>query len=66
MGVVGKCANVSIVLSASEGRGFISPPARVVFCPAAPSSIGLPCDGDWFEAPLLDIFDRLGVLSSLG
>lgn len=50
-----------MVLSANEGRGFIRLPARRLLCTAPPSPTGLPCEGDGFDAPLLDICERLGV-----
>lgn len=61
MGVAGRCDNVSMVLSANEGRDFMRLPARALLCPGPPSPFGLPCDGDGFDAALLDIFERLGV-----
>lgn len=60
MGVVGKCDNVSIVLSARDGRDLDDCRARVVLCPAPPSSVLFPCGGDGIDAPLLDTFERLG------
>lgn len=58
---MGICDSVSIVLSASDGRGFTTLAARLLLCPAPPASMELPWEGDLSDAPLLDICERLGV-----
>lgn len=55
-----KCANVSIVLSAKDGR-VLEVLAWLASSPASSSTTGLFCTGELLDAPPVDILLKLGV-----
>lgn len=59
-GVEGRCANVSMVLSAKDGRVLGAFP-RFISSPSTSPSTGLLCEYELLEAPALDNFVILGV-----